>query len=64
MPTYDVNDTFWHDWRRLSEEQKALFRAAVRQMVTDLKARRPFAKRLRVKGFQSLTGVYKMSWAK
>lgn len=64
MPTYEANDQFWHDWQRLTEEQQAQFRAAVRQMVADLKATRPFAHRLRIKGFRSRRNVYEMTWAK
>lgn len=64
MPTYEIEDTFSRDWQRLSREQQSQFRAAVRQMVADLKAKRPFARRLRVKGFRSRRNVYEMTWAK
>lgn len=64
MPTYEVNDQFWHEWQGLSGEQQALFRAAVRQTVAHLRAKRQFAKRLRVKGFRSRRNVSEMTWAK
>lgn len=63
MPTHDEVERFWHDWERLTSAQRAMFSAAVAEMVEDLKARRPFRAGLRVKRFQRLPGVYEMSWA-
>lgn len=40
-----------------------MFLEAVRQMVEDLKAKRPFRPGLRVKKFQRLPGVFEMYWA-
>ena len=63
MPTYDAEARFWRDWDRLSAEQRALFLQAVRQIVEDLQARRPFRTSLRVKGFQGYKGMFEMTWA-
>ncbi|SRR5579883_2620901 len=63
MPTHDEDARFWSDWRSLSDEQRALFLAAVQEMLEDLRARRPFRKSLRVKRFHSRAGVYEMSWS-
>jgi hypothetical protein len=63
MPTHNEVDRFWQDWDRLTPAQRGLFRQAVAEMVEDLKAGRPFRRSLRVKRFQSLSGVYEMTWA-
>lgn len=51
-----------NEFKRLSTTQQALFNAAVKLMVADLKAKQPFHARLRVKGVQGTTGVYEMTW--
>lgn len=63
MPTYDVESRFLRDYARLSEDQKLLFAAAYKKMIADLKAGRGFRKSLRVKGVQSHSGVFEMTWA-
>jgi len=63
MPTHDETERFWQDWSRLTPVQRAQLSDAVRQMVDDLKSKRPFRAGLRVKRFQRLAGVYEMTWA-
>lgn len=63
MPTYEADPRFWRDWERLTEVQRSLFLSAVQQMVDDLRSRRRFHPRLRVKGYQGQPGVFEMTWA-
>ena len=63
MPTYEADPRFWRDWERLTEAQRALFLAAVRQMRDDLRAHRQLHPSLRVKGFQGQRGIFEMTWA-
>ena len=63
MPTHEEEDRFWRDWRPLTLEQQRQFRAAVQEMVEDLKAKRPFRAGLRVKSYHSRKGVFAMTWA-
>ena len=48
MPTYEERPEFWRDWARLGPAQQTAFLEAVRDMVEDLKAKRPFRAGLRV----------------
>ena len=64
MPTHDEDPGFWSDWARLTPEQHASFLRAIREMVEDMKANRPFRAGLRVKHYQRRAGVYEMTWAK
>ena len=63
MPTYELEDPFRQDLKRLTPEQYRLFKKAVRKMVEDIKAKRPFRAGLRVERFESIKGAYEMSWA-
>lgn len=63
MPTHDEASRFLRDWATLTPDQRALFKVAMREMVDDLKAKRPFRARLRVKAFHALPGACEMSWA-
>lgn len=63
MPTYDVTERFWTDWRRLTPDQQAAFMAAREHFVSDLRAGRAFRRSLRVKGVRGQRGMYEMTWA-
>lgn len=63
MPTYFQIDRFQKDWLLLDEEDKAQFRAAVKQFIEDLEAGGQFRKGLRIKGVQGAKGVYELTWA-
>lgn len=63
MPTWSKTEGFEQDFRKLTPEEKAKFRAAVAAFVADIKARK-FRKGLRVKGIQGAEGIFEMTWAK
>jgi hypothetical protein len=62
MPTYEKDESFRADYRRLSPAAKAAFKLAVQKFVHDLRAG-SFRKGLRVKRVQSHPGVWEMTWA-
>ena len=62
MPTYEQDSQFMNDWKHLSPEQRIRFIAAVREMVDDIKAKRPFRTSLRVKRFAAIPNYYEMSF--
>ena len=49
MPTYERSPRFLKELERLTSEQRLQFEAAVRDMVEDLKAKRPFRLSLGIK---------------
>jgi transposase len=63
MPMYERSPEFMHDLERLTPEQRLQFEAAVREMVEDLKARRPFRASLGIKRFHKRPHACEMSWA-
>jgi hypothetical protein len=63
MPTHEEEESFWHDWDRLTLEQQDAFLAAVDKMVDDMKSGHRFRKGLRVKGVQGHLGIFEMTWA-
>lgn len=63
MPTYDREETFKRDWRRLSEAEQDRFIQAVKKMVQDMQSGQGFRKGLRVKGVQGHDLIYEMTWA-
>jgi len=63
VPTYQASPEFLALHRRLTAEQKRLFRVAVRKFVADLKAGQGFRKGLRVKGIKGAEGMFEMTWA-
>lgn len=63
MPTYEPEERFLRDWKRLTEEERDRFTIAPRKFVFDLKQGRGFRKSLRVKGVQKRKDVYEMTWA-
>ena len=63
MPTHEESSQFLREFARLTPAKQALFLAAVREMVEDLKAGQPFRAGLRVKSVQKARNVYEMTWA-
>lgn len=63
MPTFRRLPRFDKDYERLSPEERAQFKAAVKKFVEHLKSGGPRRKGLRVKGVQGATGIYEMTWA-
>jgi hypothetical protein len=63
MPTYEADQAFLRDWRRLSSAQKRRFKAAVRRFVDDLKANRPPRPVLGVQRFEGREGAFEFHWA-
>lgn len=63
MPTYLRLPRFDADWRRLDEEQRARFKAAVTMFVEDLRAGTGFRGGLRVKRVQGTADVWQMTFA-
>jgi hypothetical protein len=64
MPTFETLPRFERDWKKLTPEQRALFRKVVLEsFVPDLAApERPFRAGLRVKGVTAHPGVFEMTW--
>jgi hypothetical protein len=63
MPTHDEVAQFLREFNKLSEAQQDAFIDAMKQMVTDLRASRPFRRSLRIRGVQGHPGVVEMTWA-
>jgi hypothetical protein len=63
MPTHDEFAQFLREFNKLSEAQQDAFIDAMKQMVADLRAGRPFRRSLRIKGVQGHPGVFEMTWA-
>jgi hypothetical protein len=62
LPTYERDARFRREYRRLSADQRAAFRLAVRKLVADLRTG-TFRKGLRVKTVVGQDGVWEMTWA-
>lgn len=62
MPTFDKDEPFRQDYRRLTPGERAAFKLAVRKLVHDLKSG-AFRAGLRIKQVQSHPGVWEMTWA-
>lgn len=63
MPTRDVLDEFRSGYKKLSPEERQMFRLAVHQFVEDLKRGQGFRGSLRVKSVKRRKGVFEMTWA-
>ena len=63
MPTFAEAESFANDWKKLSKAEQALFLAAVKLLVEDLKRKQQPRKSLRVKGVQGKKGVFEMTWS-
>ena len=62
MPTYDILESFWRDFDRLSPTEQREFLAAVQKFLADLRSGK-LRTGLRVKGIESARGIYEMTWA-
>ena len=64
MPTFETLPRFERDWKKLTPEQKELFRKVVTEaFVPDLTdPERPFRSGLRVKGVTAHPRVFEMTW--
>jgi ABC-type Fe3+-hydroxamate transport system substrate-binding protein len=63
MPAHDEWPQFLREFGKLTQAQQDQFIAAMKQMVADMRAGRPFRPGLRVKGVQGHPRVYEMTWA-
>lgn len=63
MPTHEEWTQFLREFEKLTEQQQDEFILAMKQIVKDLRKRRDFHRRLRVKGVQGHPGVFEMTWA-
>jgi hypothetical protein len=62
MPTYETEEPFLRDFRRLTADQRELFLAAVEKLVEDLREG-VIRKGLRVKRYRRQEGVWELTWA-
>ncbi len=68
MPTYDWENRFLRDWKRLPKDQQELFLTVKDEFVDDLKEmeaglRSSFRRGLGIKGVKGTPGVFEMRWA-
>lgn len=62
MPTHSELPAFLRELAALTRQEQTLFAAAVRKMIADLRARKPFRASLRVKGVTDHPGIFEMTW--
>lgn len=62
MPTYSTTAQFDRDWSRLSTDERAAFKRAVKKFIEDLEAGGTFRGSLRVKPMQKWSDVFEMTW--
>jgi hypothetical protein len=62
MPTHDQLDSFFHDYKRLTEAEKAIFRQAVGHFARDLRTG-DFRKGLPVKKMSGHDDIWELTWA-
>lgn len=65
---FDVEDDFVADYRRLNNEERALFRDAIRQIndAYDRRGDQPFPRwstSLRIRRMRDVRGVWEMTWS-
>jgi hypothetical protein len=63
MPTFQLLPRFNSDWEKLSDDQREMFRKAVRRLIEDLGSGRSFRKGLRVKRIQLTDDVFEMTFS-
>jgi len=63
VPTYERSSEFIEHYQRLTAEQKALFRTAVKKFIADLRRGQGFRKGLHVKGIKGDPGMFELTWA-
>jgi hypothetical protein len=64
MPTHREQEQILREFAKLTEAQQDQFAVAMKHMVEDLRAKRPFRASLRVKGVQGHPGIFEMTWNK
>jgi hypothetical protein len=62
LPTYSRTEQFDRDWNRLSAEERAAFKRAVKKFIEDLEGEGSFRGSLRVKPMQKWSDVFEMTW--
>ncbi|HEU5345369.1 MAG TPA: hypothetical protein VFU60_13555 [Ktedonobacterales bacterium] len=62
MPTHDEFEQFMREYLALTPTERRLFAKAVVKMVADMKAGKPFRKRLRISALGGYPGIYEMTW--
>ncbi len=67
MPTYESSDSFRRDYKALSVESRALFKASLREFIEDLTGiesgvLNDFRGSLRVKSMRKHAGIMAMTW--
>jgi hypothetical protein len=62
MATYQIPKSFYADFQKLCEADRAAFRSAVALFRAGLTSG-SFAPQLRVKRFKSMAGVWELSWS-
>ncbi len=63
MPTFELLPEFRREFKRLTPEQQALFRSAVRAWVRDIRAHGLQPTDPRVSGIKGAPGVFEFRWA-
>lgn len=63
MARYSYTRRFGRDYKKLTREQRGRFDLALRRFLLELDDREEFSRGLRVKGVQSASGIFEMSWA-
>lgn len=63
MPTHEELTRFLREWAKLTSAERALFSAAIDEMVEDLRTGSGFRAGLRVKSVQGHPGVFEITWA-
>jgi len=64
MPTHEELSQFLREFSALPASHREMFVKAMRQMVEDLRAKRPFRASLRVKSVTDYPGIFEMTWEK
>lgn len=63
MPTYEADEQFLRDWKRLTPTQRRRFKASVRRFVEDLKANWPPHQGFGIEHFEGHEGAFEFHWA-
>jgi hypothetical protein len=63
MPTFERTDDLIRDWRHLSPDRRAEFKAAIKLLVDDLRAGHGIRPGLGVKRFRSVPDVWEFAWS-
>ncbi|HEV2237959.1 MAG TPA: hypothetical protein VGR57_14965 [Ktedonobacterales bacterium] len=63
MPTHEELERFLREFARLSVANQDRFILAMKHMVSDVRAGRPFRPGLRIKKVQGQDDIFEMTWA-